>query len=119
MTAQEIDDYLAGAPEPQATTLRALRATLEGLLPDAEPGIAYGVPAYKVDGRGVAGFSFSTAHCSYFPMSGSITAALADPLEGYATAKGSIRFDAGTPLPDDLVAQLVAARREEIARTGR
>jgi uncharacterized protein YdhG (YjbR/CyaY superfamily) len=119
MSAQEIDDYLAGAPEPQASTLRALRATLEPLLPDAEPGIAYGIPAYKVDGRGVAGFSFSQGHCTYFPMSGSITAALAERLQGYATAKGSLRFDAGVPLPADLVADLVAARREEIARTGR
>jgi uncharacterized protein YdhG (YjbR/CyaY superfamily) len=119
MSAQEIDDYLAGAPEPQATTLRALRATVEALLPDAEPGIAYGIPAYKVDGRGVAGFSFSQALCSYFPMSGSITAQLADRLAGYATAKGSIRFAADVPLPADLIAELVAARREEIARTGR
>lgn len=119
VSADEIDDYLATAPEPQASTLRALRAVLEPLLQDAEPGIAYGIPAYKVGGKGVAGFSFSTGHCSYFPMSGSITTQLADRLVDYATAKGSIRFDAATPLPAELVAELVQARRDEIARTGR
>jgi uncharacterized protein YdhG (YjbR/CyaY superfamily) len=116
MTAQEIDDYLAAVPEPQRSTLRAVRATLEGLLPDAEQGISYGVPAFKVDGAGVAGFGAYRDHCTYVPMSGSVTAELADRLIGWTTTKGAVRFPADTPLPDDVIALLVAARQAEIAR---
>ena len=45
-----IDDYLAAQPEPQRTTLAALRTTIAALLPRAEESIAYGAPAWKVDG---------------------------------------------------------------------
>lgn len=111
-----MDDYLAAVPEPQKSTLESLRATLAALLPDAEQGIAYGVPCFKVGGKGVAGFGFYKHHCTYLPMSGSITTELADELTGYVTAKGSIQFPTDEPLPDDLVGRLVEARRREIAR---
>ncbi len=119
VTSQDVDDYLAAAPEPQRSTLEQLRARLAGLLPDAEQGIAYGVPCFKVAGKGVAGFGFYKDHCTYFPMSGSIIAELADDLTGLVTAKGSIRFPTDEPLSDDLVAKLVQARQREIAGTQR
>jgi uncharacterized protein YdhG (YjbR/CyaY superfamily) len=114
MSVEDVDDYLAAAPEPHRTTLTALRSLLVGLLPEAEQGIAYGVPCFKVDGKGIAGFAFYTKHCSYFPMSGSITAELASELRGYGTAKGSIRFAVDEPLRADLVRQLVEARQREV-----
>lgn len=119
MTATEVDTYLAGVPEPQRTTLQAVRAMIAGLLPDAEQGIAYGVPCFKIGGKGVAGFGYYKNHNTYFPMSGSITAELADELTDYVTAKGSLRFAADVPLPRPLVERLVEARTREIARSGR
>jgi len=119
VSAQAVDAYLAAVPEPHRTTLTGIRTTLSTLLPDADQCIAYGVPCFKVGGKGVAGFGFYKDHCTYFPMSGSITAELADELGGYVTSKGSIRFAADEPLPDVLVERLVRARRDEIARTGR
>ncbi len=119
MSTAEVDTYLAGVPEPQRTTLEAMRAMIAALLPDAEQGIAYGVPCFKVGGKGVAGFGYYRNHNTYFPMSGSVTAELADELTDYVTAKGSLRFAADTPLPQPLVERLVEARTREIARTGR
>ena len=116
MADQDVDDYLTAVPEPQKSTLESLRATLAALLPEAEQGIAYGVPCFKVAGKGVAGFGFHRNHCTYFPMSGSITAELADDLKQYVTAKGSIQFPTDEPLPGALVARLVEARQREIAR---
>ena len=60
MSNQDVDDYLAAVPEPQKSTLEQLRATLVALLPEAEQGIAYGVPCFKVGGKGVAGFAWYT-----------------------------------------------------------
>jgi uncharacterized protein YdhG (YjbR/CyaY superfamily) len=111
----EVDEYLAAVPEPQRATLYQVRATLAALIPEAEQGIAYGVPCFKVAGKGVAGFGFYKNHCTYFPMSGSITTVLADDLTGFVTAKGSIRFPNDEPLSGELVAKLVEARQREIA----
>ena len=119
MSTEDVDSYLESVPEPHRSTLRLLRAELHELLPEAEQGIAYGVPCFKVGGKAVAGFGFRRNLCTYFPMSGSITAELAEQLLGYATTKGSIQFPANEPLPVDLVRALVDARRAEIARIKR
>jgi len=115
VTDQDVDDYLADVPEPQRSTLESVRAMLAELLPDAEQGIAYGVPCFKVDGKGVAGLASYASHCSYLPMSGSVTAELAEQLTGYVMSKGSVQFAVDTPLPPELVAQLVAARQQQDA----
>ncbi len=119
MSAQDIDDYVSSAPEPQRTTLTALRETIASLLPDAEQCISYGVPTFKVDGKGVAGFGYYAKHCAYFPMSGAITSALAAELAAYATSKGSVRFPVDEPLPVGLVRRLVRARQAELAEQRR
>lgn len=116
MSAQEVDDHLAEVPEPQRATLSALRAVLADLLPDAEQGLAYGVPVFSYGRKHVAGFSASKGHCSYLPMSGTVTAALADELAGFSTTKGSVRFPVDAPLPRALVERLVEVRLREIGR---
>lgn len=114
MSSAEVDAWLAGVPEPQRTTLAALRATLARLLPDAEQGLGYGMPVFRVGGKGVAGLNHGKDHCAYHPMSGTVVAALGDALAGYRTSKGTVRFAADTPLPDDVVARLLEARLAEL-----
>jgi TRAP-type mannitol/chloroaromatic compound transport system permease large subunit len=41
--AEEIDDYLAGVPQPARDTLAALRRSILALVPDAEQAISYGL----------------------------------------------------------------------------
>jgi uncharacterized protein YdhG (YjbR/CyaY superfamily) len=119
MGSQQVDAYLDALPEPQQSTVRTVHATLERLLPGAEQVIAYGVPVFKVEGVGVAGVGAYRDHCTYVPMSGAITAELADELAAYSTTKGAVRFPADESLPEALVRRLVEARQAEIARTGR
>ena len=111
-----VDEYLAGAPEPQRSTLVALRQTLREILPEATETLSYGVPAIKVDGKAVAGYAYFKNHCSYFPHSGSVLAGLADDLQGYQWSKGTLKFPVDQPLPGTLVNRLVAARLAELDR---
>jgi uncharacterized protein YdhG (YjbR/CyaY superfamily) len=114
VTAAEIDDYLAALDEPKRTTLEALRRSILEVVPDAEQGLAYGMPAFKVGGKTVAGFAAYKNHLSYMPHSGSVLASLSDEVAGYGTSKGALRFDVATPLPEALVRKLVAARLDQL-----
>ena len=72
MSAQEIDDYLATLDEPKRGTLESLRTAILEVVPDAEQCISYNMPAFRVDGKVVAGFDAFKNHLSYFPHSGSV-----------------------------------------------
>ena len=106
----DVDEYLSAAPDPQRSTLNALRETLRRILPDADETISYGMPCFKVGGKAVAGYASFKNHCSYFPHSGSVLAELADELEEYDWDKGTLRFPVDQPLPKELVRKLVDVR---------
>jgi uncharacterized protein YdhG (YjbR/CyaY superfamily) len=111
-----VDEYLQAAPEPQRDTLEKVRTRLRNLLPEAEETISYGVPAFKVGGKAVAGFAYFTGHCSHFPHSEETLTTLADQLAGYRWSKGTLRFPVDEPLPEDLLRRLVDTRLAELER---
>lgn len=107
-----VDEYLDGAPEPQRSTLRALRAMLSSMLPDAEEGMSYGVPAFRLRGKAIAGYAYAKGHCSYFPHSGAVIERVEpELLEGYDWAKGTLRFPVDQPPSEALVRRLVEIRQ--------
>jgi uncharacterized protein YdhG (YjbR/CyaY superfamily) len=114
MAATDIDDYLAGLAEPMRSTLQQLRQCIQQELPEAQECISYGMPAFKVHGRVVAGFAAFKNHLSYLPHSGSVLPALIDDLAGYQSTKGSLHFPADQPLPADLVGKLIATRLRQL-----
>lgn len=114
MSAEEIDAYLDGLAEPMRSTLQQLRRTILDVLPEAEQGLSYGVPVFRLGGKNIAGFSAAKKHLSYLPHSGSVLAGFTEEdLGGLAASKGALRMPVDTPVPLDLVARLVAARRAE------
>lgn len=114
MGAEEVDSYLAAVGEPGRSSLEALRRSILAVVPGAEQGIAYKMPAFRVNGKVVAGFAAFKDHLSYLPHSGSVLGAVGTGVAGYRTTKGSLHFPPGTALPDDLVRALVTARLREL-----
>ena len=110
VSAQEIDQYLDALEEPKRAALARLRQTILEILPEAGQGISYGVPAFKVRGKAIAGFAAFKNHLSYLPHSGSVFPALSDGLVGYTTSSGALRFPVNRPLPRPLVERLVEVR---------
>jgi len=107
---KNVDEYLAGVPEPARTTLNKIRATIRSAVPkEATEAISYGMPAFKYKGP-LMWFAAFSNHCSLFPGSGSLIAAFQDDLKGYRTSKGTIQFPMDKPLPAALVKKLVKAR---------
>ena len=113
MSAEEIDQYLDALEEPKRTALARLRQTILDILPEAEQGISYGVPAFKVAGKTIAGFAAFKSHLSYLPHSGSVFPQLKDELRGYSTSSGALRFGIDQPLPVPLVEKLIAVRLQQ------
>ncbi len=114
-----IDGYLSTVKGERRAALEALRRTIRSVIPAAGECISYGIPAFRLDGRIVAGFAARTEGCSYFPFSGSTLGALSRDLEGYERTKSSLHFDPGKPLPAALVRKLIQARIAEVPRRGR
>ena len=114
MGAQEIDRYLAALDEPKRSTLDALRKSIMEVVPDAEQCISYGMPAFKVKGKTVAGFAAFKNHLSYLPHSGSALATIPDAVAPYETSKGSLKFAIDQTLPKRLVKHLITARMREL-----
>lgn len=114
MAENPIDTYLKGIDEPGRSTLEALRAMLRDLLPDSEECLSYGVPAFRRDGKLVAGFAAYGNHLSYLPHSGSVLGSLVEETAHYETSKGALKFPVDAELPRVIVEALVEARLAEI-----
>jgi uncharacterized protein YdhG (YjbR/CyaY superfamily) len=108
-----IDGYLATVKGEQRTALEALRRTIRRIIPKAEECISYGMPAFRLDGRIVAGFAVRTSGCSYYPFSGTTLRTLAPDLQGYEGTKSAVHFGPEQPLPTVLVRKLLRARIAE------
>lgn len=114
MSTQEVDDYLAELDEPKRSTLEQLRQMIAEFIPDAEQGLSYGVPAFSIGGKPVAGFSAAKNWLSYLPHSGSVLATIPpDELAGLTASKGALKFAVDKPPPEALVHVLITARRAE------
>ena len=94
---KDIDEYLAGFPEPAHSTLNKIRAMIRSAAPpEATETISYRIPAFKYKGMLVWFAAFSD-HCSFFPTS-SMIEKFKDELKGYVISKGTIQFPVDKPL---------------------
>jgi uncharacterized protein YdhG (YjbR/CyaY superfamily) len=110
MSAEDVDRYLNELDEPKRSTLQELRQSILEFAPGAIEGISYGHPAYKVDGKTIAGFAAFKNHLSYLPHSGSVFPELPELLAGYSMTTGALHFETDSPLPSEVVEQLIAVR---------
>ena len=117
MSSPETESYLANLDEPKRATLQRLREDILSVVPGAEEVISYQVPAFRVEGKVVAGFAAFKNHLSYLPFSGSVLDKIPES-KTYGGTKSALHFPVDQPLPKDLVKKLVDTRLQEI-RTGR
>ncbi|MBV8816373.1 MAG: DUF1801 domain-containing protein [Verrucomicrobia bacterium] len=112
---KNIDEYLAGIPEPARSTLNKIRGAIRSALPpDATETISYRIPAFKLK-KMVIWFAAFADHCSLFPTA-SVVEALKDELKGLSISKGTIRFPVDRPLSAKLVRRLVKVRLAQLER---
>jgi len=106
---KDVDEYLAGVPEPARNTLKKVRAVIRSAVPaEATECISYGMPAFKNKGV-LVWFAAFSKHCSLFPTA-AVIEAFKKELKGFSTSKGTIQFPTDKPLPAALLRKMVKAR---------
>ncbi len=109
-----IDDYLAGLDEHDAAMIARAYDAARAVVPEAEQGLGYGMPALTYRGRPLLSLMRAKKHIGLYPFSPAAIIEVSDLLEGIETAKGTIRIDPSSPLPDETIQALVVARRRQI-----
>jgi uncharacterized protein YdhG (YjbR/CyaY superfamily) len=110
MSSDEITAYLDALDEPKRSTLQKLRETILWVIPEAEEGISYQLPAFRVRGKVIAGFAAFKNHLSYLPHSGAVFPQLQEDLNAYRKSVGALRFPIDEPLPKEIVEKLIKVR---------
>lgn len=108
----EIEKYIANfSPETQAI-LTAIRTTIKNSAPDALESIAYGMPAYKTNGKPLVYFAGYKSHIGFYATPTGHDR-FASELSAYKQGKGSVQFPLDKPIPYDLIRRIVEFRLDE------
>jgi uncharacterized protein YdhG (YjbR/CyaY superfamily) len=111
---KSVEAYVKGLTSESRAAIQKLRETIAAAVPQAEEGITYSMPGFKLDGKGLVCYAAFKDHYSFFPMSGGAIEANRDELGDRVTGKGTIRFEYGERLPVGLVKKVVKWRVAEL-----
>ena len=114
-----VDEYLAAQPRAVRAVLARVRRAIRQALPEAEEGISYRIPAYRLRGRPVLYFAGWARHYSLYPATRALVRALAKDLGPYELGKGTIRFPLTEPVPVRLIARIARHRAQEAGTRAR
>jgi uncharacterized protein YdhG (YjbR/CyaY superfamily) len=95
--------------------LEEMRALIRAEAPEATETISYAIPTFDLGGRHLVHFAGYDKHIGFYPGARGV-AAFKEELTGFKSAKGSVQFPLGKPLPADLIRRIVAFRVEEDTR---
>jgi uncharacterized protein YdhG (YjbR/CyaY superfamily) len=109
-----IDDYLADLDEASRAAVSHVYNIARDAVPDAQQGKGYGMPALVYRDKPLISVMRAKQHIGVYPFSPDAIAAVADQLDGFDLAKGTIRFQPDKPLPDAVVRALIEYRKEQI-----
>lgn len=107
-----VDEYIDLFGEEVQALLKKVRATITAQAPQAVESIAYGMPAYKMNGKPLVYFAAFKNHIGFYATPTGHEAFKAE-LSQYKQGKGSVQFPLNKPIPFDLIKRIVAFRVKE------
>jgi uncharacterized protein YdhG (YjbR/CyaY superfamily) len=107
-----VDEYIEGFSKDLQIILKKIRTTIKKHAPDAMESIAYGMPAYKQNGKPLVYFAGFKNHIGFYATPSGHDA-FTKELSQYKQGKGSVQFPLDEPIPFDLIARMVAFRVKE------
>ncbi|RHA43125.1 iron chaperone [Cellulomonas rhizosphaerae] len=113
----ELSEYLESLPTERRAAIERVYARARALVPDAEDGVGYGMPAPRYRGKPLLSVMSAKGHIGLYPFSPPALDTVRDELAEFSLAKGTLRFTEDHPVPDDVLDRLLLARRDEIDGT--
>lgn len=109
---QTVDGYIAKSDETIRPTLERIRAVIKQAAPEATESIAYGMPAYKLNGRPLVYFACFPNHIGFYATPQGHDAFEAQ-LSKYKHGKGSVQFPLDA-VPYDLIAKITKFKAQSL-----
>jgi uncharacterized protein YdhG (YjbR/CyaY superfamily) len=107
-----VEQYIESFPKDLQLLLNQVRAIIKKNAPKAIESIAYGMPAYKSQGKPLVYFAAFKNHIGFYATPTGHEA-FQEALSKYKQGKGSVQFPLDQPIPIDLIAEIVAFRVTE------
>ena len=108
-----VDEYIKHANPATREKLREFRRIITGAAPGAEEKIAYGMPAYHLNGPLVYFGGFKNHVSLFATASRRVKEKFAEELAPFVQSKGTIQFPLLDPLPSELIRKIVLERVRE------
>ena len=108
-----VDEYFASQPAEAQPILREIQRRCHAAVPESGEMISYCIPTVALDGKYVVYFAGWAHHISVYPVPAGDAAFQAE-IAPYRSAKGTLKFPLGKPVPYELIektAALLAAER--------
>jgi uncharacterized protein YdhG (YjbR/CyaY superfamily) len=109
-----VDEYIQSFPTDVQNLLKKIRETIKTHAPNATESIAYGMPAYKLNGKPLVYFAGFKKHIGFYATPTGHDE-FEKELSVYKQGKGSVQFPLDKPIPYDLIKKMVAFRVKEIS----
>lgn len=109
-----VDDYLAELDANDRAAVEHVYDVARTVVPDAEQGKGYGMPALVYKGKSLIAVMRTQNHIGVYPFSPDAIKAAAEDLDGFDRDKGTVRFQPDAPLPDSAIRTLVQSRKAQI-----
>ena len=109
---KSVEDYIASYPEEVQKILNHIRASIIKNAPLASESLAYGIPAYKLNGKPLVYFAGYKNHIGFYATPNGHSK-FAKELSKYKQGKGSVQFPLDKPMPYDLIERIVLYKVSE------
>ena len=114
---KSVDEYIKTFPKDIQKLLNKIRTAIIEKAPEAVESIAYGMPAYKINGKPLVYFAGFKKHIGFYATPTGHSE-FANELSNYKHGKGSVQFPLNKPIPFDLIGRIVEFRvKENVSKT--
>ncbi|SHI77659.1 iron chaperone [Aquimarina spongiae] len=114
-----IDHYIDNQSSEAQLILRELRSLIKEAVPEVVEIPNYKVPSFTLI-KGIKPeqqlmIAAYTKYVSFYPSEATVNH-FAQQLKGFDVGKGTVKFSFNTPLPEELIRQMVKFRHEELQK---
>src|SRR6185436_2709710 len=110
-----VGEYIASKPRDVQALLKLLRDAIRNAVPEAEEGISYQIPGYKLNGVPLLYVAAWKEHFSLYPANDALVASFKKALSRYERSKGTIRFPLSEFVPVQLIERIANFRAKQLA----